>query len=342
MQTDPSTDWQAYINSRPRPDATAPGVASLGCGHDPHPASALLSLSHLSPIRVRGDDALSFLQGQLSSDLAALAPGDAQLTAYCNPKGRTLGVFWVIRQQHGFDLLLPTDISSRVTARLTMFVMRAKVSIEADERVAIGCTGEIDRWPSETQAQLIALPDRTGRRVCLLEPAAAIELVTSADEQALPLYHSAVWRLLDIRAGIAMVYDATYEAFIPQMINLDLTDGISFSKGCYPGQEIIARLRYLGKLKQRTMRVKVSGCDAVGPGTPVFSPDKPDSKAGLMVDAVAVGEAQYEGLLMLPSNRLHDGDLAVGSADGPLVERLTLPYEISIEKPKGRIAPGSL
>jgi len=292
----------------------------------------LIDLSPLRLIHIGGEDALSFLQGQLSNDVAALETGMCQLQAYCNPKGRVLAIMRMMKHDDGFWILIPNDISEKLTLRLRMFVLRAKVTIEPDPDHTAFCTAGNDamaiNWPQTWRQYNV---DGVTPRKIIVAPTA--EFVRySADVSRWEYGDHSIWRLIDIQSGIPQVFEKTMEAFIPQMINLDLVNGVSFRKGCYPGQEIIARLRYLGKLKQRMLIGKVNTGDQVSPGDEIFSNVKPDQKSGLVVDAVRVGDNQFRLSTMVPATLFDEGELTVGSATGPAVERTALPYAIPADR----------
>lgn len=296
------------------------------------PAGALLELPHLGLIRVRGADAETFLQGQLSNDLRQLRADQVQLHAYCNPKGRALGLFYVMRaaKSPGDDFWLVTvkALGESLLTRLKMYVMRADVTLAfATDWVLAGSY-------NYSSSDTVAPPDAavyhlTPPRQFIIAPRAAIT----------PIVHihlaADYWRLCDILAGIPQIYPQTTAMFIPQYINLDRIFGVSFNKGCYAGQEIIARLRYLGKTKQRLMvgRVAMPPATALAPGDPIYAVNAANAtdgapKAGLVVDAVQTAPARYEVALTAPVTMHTHGDLAIGAPDGPLLTRLPLPYAI--------------
>ena len=142
------------------------------------------------------------------------------------------------------------------------------------------------------------------------------------------------WRLLNILAGIPQVYAATREAFIPQNINFELVNGISFRKGCYPGQEIIARLRYLGKSKRRMVIGRVAGERAPAPGDPVVNGQRPAARPGVVIDAVSLEDGSHCLSAMVDAELLVEGDMCLFEAGGPALERLPLPYPVPADNPQ--------
>jgi tRNA-modifying protein YgfZ len=220
-------------------------------------------------INARGEESVNFLQNQLTNDVVGLTDQFAQLNGYCNVKGRLYATFLLLKSGADVDLILPADIAEVIRKRLSMFVMRAKTKLLIDEQHAlIGLSnppptlvGESARlaiyqsvqlplpWP----ATLIRLADTLGIARYLLR----VTKTELADWEAylvsqfIPKIPLAQWRDLEISAGIARVGASISELFVPQMLNFEVLGGVSFKKGCYPGQEVVARSQYLGKMKRR-------------------------------------------------------------------------------------------
>ena len=289
----------------------------------------LMDLSPLSLYRISGDEAEAFLQGQLSNDITELDPGQCQLHAYCNPKGRALALLRLMRHDNGFWMLVPSVIGQQLVTRLRMYVLRAKVVIEHAVNHRIFCLA------SHLESGH-ALPDSIERYSVdgIIKRQVVIASTKRDPAPILEIWHGwdrgdySTWRMVDILSAVPQVVAQTTEMFIPQMINLDLVNGVSFKKGCYPGQEIIARLRYLGKLKQRMLVGKIEDDECPAASTPIFSENKPNQKAGAIVDAVSIGNRQHIFTAMVPANSVCNGILTTGSPDGPSIHRLPLPYEI--------------
>ncbi|MCY3768836.1 MAG: hypothetical protein OXG56_05660 [Gammaproteobacteria bacterium] len=293
----------------------------------PFDQTGFIDLSHLSLLRVSGEDAETFLQGQFSNDTDSLPDGKAQIHAYCTPKGRAFATLQLLRNRNGFWVLLPADLAGPFMKRLKMFVMRAKVEIETDpDHFAWGVTGmeDLSGVPS-TVPGMQSVFEYSPRRHLVVSTR---PIMTAPETGNVKTYHGDLWRWLDIREGIPQVYATTSESFIPQNINLDLIDGISFKKGCYPGQEIIARIRYLGKPKHRMISGRVESGEPVREGTAIYLPERPGQKAGSVVDSVQTGIHCYEVSAMVPVVAVSDGRLSIHSASGPPLRRLSLPYAI--------------
>lgn len=239
-------------------------------------------LSHLGLIEVSGADAESFLQGQLSSDLRELSPSRAQLSSFNSPKGRMLAVLHLFRTPDSTFLELHRSVLDATLKRLRMFVLRSKVTLEdaSAHRGVLGLAGP----GAATLLKDLGLP----------APASALELAWAKDVAIIrrqgdnprftlcaPLEHlnelsrvltgkaatvnGNAWKLLEIEAGIPTVYPETSDHFVPQMCNLDALGGISFNKGCYTGQEIVARVHYRGAIKRRMVKIRLAA-DPPAPG----------------------------------------------------------------------------
>ncbi len=291
----------------------------------------LRPLSFLVPIRVSGADARPFLQGQVSSDVAGLDAEHCQLASINSAQGRVQAVITLVPAGDGLIMLVPAMMAATVLQRLRKYVMRSKVTFTDPEPhfVARMATG-----PAVAAAGL-ACPLQPGH--CLqqgtvtvvrwLDPDAAARFVLLGPAADLPAPDSdpadSEWRLADIRAGLPHVLPETHESFVAQMLNLDLIGGISFTKGCYTGQEIIARTHYRGAIKRRMLRF-AAACPPPPPGTRVLDGDAP---AGEVVDAAATPN----GCELLAVVSLAHKDAAVKLA-GPFdatLQRLPLPYAIT-------------
>ncbi len=289
---------------------------------------ALATLSDFACLNVSGEEAISFLQGQFTNDISKLENGACLLNGYCNPKGRALAVTWLLKKEDGCYLLVPNDISEGFTKRLQMFKMRAKATIEIESNLAFfglinppeNIVPKLDsafHWRLDSNRRFIGI-DRTKKD-------------SLASQFDLPHTGQDYWNLGQILAGEPMIYALTAESLIPQHMNLDLVNGVSFTKGCYPGQEIIARLRYLGKLKQRMIIGRSKNLGDRSPGDPVFTQEKGEQKAGVIVDIVNVGEIQYLSV-NVPATHIDSGDIHIGERQGAILERIPTPYKITLEK----------
>jgi len=348
------TAWTDFLLTR---GAAFDGPAVLTFG-DPagelaaaRDAGVVCDLGPLAALRVAGPDATSFLQGQVTSDVQALAPGSLQLSAWCSPKGRVLANFIVrcIDAEH-LELLLPRLLLESVRKRLSMFVLRSKVAIDdasgqtvrigfggpaALQRIAaaVGSVPALYRSAAIDGGTIAALPG--SRFIAFAAPAGAPALwerLTGARAAGFPC-----WRWLTIRAGVPMILPPTQDQFIPQMINLDALGGISFEKGCYTGQEIVARTRYLGRLKER---LALGHGDMVpAAGARLYAPAFGDQPCGTVINANAAPGGGGEFLFVAQVTAIAGGVLRLDAVDGPAVSLLPLPYALpEAVAPRGRIA----
>jgi folate-binding protein YgfZ len=338
------SSWFSFLASRgARMDAS--GVADFG---DPAAELAaardraiLVDLSHNALLAVTGDDAAAFLHAQLTNDVQSLPPGAAQWNGWCSAKGRLLATFMLLRAADGFRLMLPAEIAPAVAKRLAMFVLRSKVKIadvgEDTTRLAFagktagvivarywGFTPDPMRSVEKDGATCIALD---AERFVILAPTdRAPALWAILAENATPAGPDA-WSWSLIQAGIPVVTAATQEAFVPQMANFELVGGVSFRKGCYPGQEIVARTQYRGILKRRMARVHAAGEPRPAPGESVYSGAFGEQAAGAIVNAAPAPGGGYDALAVAQLEALASGDLHLGAPTGPALEVRERPYE---------------
>jgi tRNA-modifying protein YgfZ len=325
-------------------------TAELAAARD---QAIICDLSSSGVLRVAGADAAAFLQGQLSNDVEALAPGTCQLAAWCSAKGRVLAVFVVRRiDVDTFELLLPGSLLAAMQKRLTMFVLRAKVGIEdvsaATLRLGIGGPSAMDvvstalgRAPASPGVAVVAGAAVAGLRgaryIAYVEPEAAIMLWDRIAAVARPS-GLAAWRWLVVRNGIPVITPPTSDQFLPQALNLDALEGISFRKGCYAGQEIVARTQYLGRLKERLVLAHVSGM-APTPGDRLYSPAFDARPCGTIIDAAAAPGGGSDLLAVLQVAARDSGTVHADAPGGRALAWLPLPYALPVAAPpRGRIA----
>jgi folate-binding protein YgfZ len=215
-------------------------------------------LPFLGVLRVGGADATGFLQGQLTNDVRLLDDGRTQLAGYNTPQGRVIALVRLRKTDDAIYALLPTDLLERVCTHLRRFVLRSKVDLQVAADLRVGSIATVPSLPATASAQVVAFDYASGRRVVAASADTWRSITGNVPDGDQPLARDE-WLAGDIRDGQPQVFAATSEAFIPQMLNLDLIDGISFSKGCYTGQEIVARTQNLGRIKRRMFRYRVDG-----------------------------------------------------------------------------------
>lgn len=281
---------------------------------------------HLGLVRVTGADAAAFLHGQVSNDITALAINQSAMAAYCNPKGRAIALLRILRTgPESFLLAMSTDLVDAVVRRLGLFVLRAKVKLEpldasfygirsASEAAPFGSLPERGAGVAYAGGYLVNVGFTSDRYLHMTE---TDDIPDGLEVDERP--H--LWMSLLAADGIPEIFAATSEEFLPQAINLDLIGAVSFRKGCYPGQEIVARLRYLGKLKQRMVRIGFRGT-RVEPGTDILAGA---DRIGKVVFCGPAGDGQT-ALASVNFARFGGGDASL--ADGTPVSLLVLPYEV--------------
>ena len=346
--------WTDFLLAR---SASFDGTAVVAFG-DPagelaaaRDAAVVCDLGPLAALHVAGPDAAAFLQGQLTNDVEALASGSLQLSAWCSPKGRVLANFIVRRiDAERIELLLPRLLLESIRRRLSMYVLRSKVTITdaSSTTVRIGIGG-----PGATACLAAAgasIPESyrsapfDGATLAALTGSRCIAFVTA--DQAPALWDRLAgaraagfpcWRWLTIRAGVPMILPPTQDQFVPQMLNLDALGGVSFDKGCYTGQEIVARTRYLGRLKER---LALAHADPVpAPGERLYAPEFGAQACGTVLNANVAPGGGSDFLFVAQMAAIAGGDLRIGALDGPALSLRPLPYALpEATAPRGRIA----
>ncbi|RON37492.1 folate-binding protein YgfZ [Pseudomonas brassicacearum] len=301
------------------------------------------TLSHEGVLAVRGADAGKFLQGQLTCNLNYLSDTQASLGARCTQKGRMQSSFRILLEGDGVLMAMATELLEPQLTDLKKYAVFSKSKL-TDESAAWVRFG-IDHGDTALISLGLELPVDTdsvvrndGLIAIRVSPDRA-ELWVAADQADLIKGKlSAVlaegdlnqWLLGQIRAGIGQVMPSTRELFIPQMLNLQAVGGVSFKKGCYTGQEIVARMQYLGKLKRRLYRLKLDANELPEPGTQLFSPTH-GSSIGEVVLAANTGQ-NIELLAVLQAEAAEGGDIHLGALEGPALHLLDLPYELDRDR----------
>jgi folate-binding protein YgfZ len=313
-----------------------------------HRGAALAPLAHLGLIRARGEEAAGFLHNLFSNDVKTQAPGQARWNSFNSAKGRMLASFLMWRQGEDYLLAPAADLQPAFLKKLSMYVLRAKVKLSdpAPERVLLGLAGP------QAAAVLEAAGLTAPAAVMAVTEAGQVQLIRIADDavvlatpadQAPALFDRlraagaepagpTAWLAMTVAAGLPLVTGPTQDEFVAQMLNYELIGGVSFNKGCYPGQEIVARTQYLGKLKKRMYRVRLSAEAGAGgapvPGQDLYAPELGTQSAGKLVNVVPAAEGGYEALAVLQMSSAEGGEVHLGAPDGPRLEFLPLPYAL--------------
>ena len=281
----------------------------------PPRGAILCDLSHFGLIRIMGEDAENFLQGQFTNDIRQVTDQWSQLSAYSNPQGRVLATFFITQRQGSYYLSVSRDLVETLLKRLRMYVLRSKVYLEdasaslvhfgyaapdGDTRL-IEILGKAPQAAYETlqinNLTIMRQPAPIPRYKILGELPEALKLWQQLNVNAACVGRNG-WEYFNVQSGIPMVTKKSYEAWVPQMLNLDLINGLSFTKGCYPGQEIVARMKYLGKSKRRMFRIAIPHLvQRPSIGTPIASPQDPE--AGTILNATLNPDGYVEALAVM-------------------------------------------
>jgi len=298
---------------------------------------AAARLDGLGLLSCEGEDARSFLHAQLTSDVAGLGAREARRAGWCSAKGRLMATMLVVPHASAFLLQLSRDLAPAVAKRLSMFILRAKVKLAdaSDAWVQYGVWGP---GAATRLAELgLAAPSNvlecaaTGATLVVRVSDARFLLLAPAPEQARLAgglgaeAGEEAWLLQDIREGLPRVVLATQEQFVPQMVNLEKLGAVDFHKGCYPGQEIVARTQYRGALKRRMVRSRVAA--PASAGDELFAEDVAGQPSGIVVNAAAAPEGGSELLAVLQISSVDSAaQVRLRAPDGPALEPLSLPY----------------
>lgn len=342
-----TTDWQDFLLARKARieagvlDHFGDAAAELRATRD---GGIVAPLTHLGLLEFSGEDAQTFLHGQLSNDVKQLGPGRSEYAAYCSAKGRMLANFLLWQEDKTYHLQLARALLPAMQKRLGMFVLRAKVKLAdaSESRPVLGLAGKgaadalrefFPAFPQQAHqvvhdaasGTLIALPGDRFELIAELETAKRLwdKLAATLTPVGTPC-----WEWLEIRSGIPLITPATQEQFVPQMANMELIGAVNFQKGCYPGQEIVARTQYLGQLKRRMILAHVEGAAPPQPGDALFGADPDAQASGMVVNAQTAPAGGYDMLAVVQTASAGEGALHVQSADGPVLSIQPLPYPL--------------
>lgn len=320
---------------------------------------AFMALDQFGVIEAAGDDAATFLHGQLTNDVQHLDAASARLAGYCSPKGRLLASMLVWRAADAVRLLVSKELTASVHKRLSMFVLRAKAKLTdvSDAVAVVGFAGDVraalsrlfDALPDGVHVHvagpagsLLRVPDAQGRpRYLWIGPKALVEERLAALEAELARVSPSVWDWLDIHAGEPRITQGVLDQFVPQMINFDVIGAVNFRKGCYPGQEVVARSQYRGTIKRRTALAHIADAasgsadhapdSTARPGIELFHSEDPGQPCGMVVNAAPAANGGVDVLAEIKLLALEGGSVHLGAADGPVLVFQPLPYALPSE-----------
>lgn len=298
--------------------------------------SGAAKLNHLGVIRAQGEDAAKFLQGQLTNDFVLLGVNESRLAAYCSPKGRMLASFIGFKKSNDEILLVCNlDILPQTMKRLSMFVMRAKLKLSdassefdiygllgnaVDTKIAPEAINKLDTGQFDTKTLIKLRPALSRNRALLLAPAGS---TAPAGETI----NNELWQWTDVMAGIAHISTPIVEAFVPQMLNYESVEGVNFKKGCYPGQEVVARSQFRGTLKRRAYLAQMDDANAQpAVGQEVFHSNDAEQACGTVAQVAANPNGGITAIVSMQITASESGSLTLGSPTGAALRLLPLPY----------------
>jgi tRNA-modifying protein YgfZ len=349
----PLPDYLSARGARPGPA----GVFDFGDPerewHAAAAAAVVADASSLGMLEFEGADTADFLQGQLSNDVDALAPGQGQWTTYNSPKGRMLATLFLLRDPDRglYAALLARDLVEAIRKRLSMFVLRSKVALrdasghrsllgvggpgaaEAVQR-AFGAAPGAGQVANSASTLVVHWPD--GRFIVPASEAAAPGVFDALAQDATPA-GAPIWGWLGVRSGVPMITAATQDRFVAQAANWDVLGGLSFRKGCYTGQEIVARTQHLGRLKERLFSFR-AGIEPPAPGTRLYAAAFGDQASGTVVNSASDPAGGSRFLAVAQIDAANVGTMAIGAPGGPQARREPLPYDVPAPtQPRGRV-----
>jgi len=311
--------------------------------------TVLCDLGQFGTLKISGADAQSFLQNLLSSDVSAVNVQRAQLSSLNSPKGRMIASLLIWQSGADYYVQLPRSLCAAIQKKLAMYVLRAKVKIEdvSTQVVSLGLAGAgtqalLQQYFGAIPTEKFAvLQHAQGSVICLGEQRFQINIAaefaadvwqkisTAAPPKNAQRVGAPCWDWLQIRAGIPVILPATQEQFVAQMVNLELIGGVSFKKGCYPGQEIVARMQYLGKLKRRMYLANIDG-ENIAPqaGDELYSAEMEDQSCGMIVNAAAAPNGGYDVLAVVQISSQESQVIHWKSLQGATLKFIPLPYSL--------------
>ncbi len=306
-------------------------------------STVMCDLSQVGTIKVSGEEAQKFLQNLLSNDIGTVNANTAQLSSFNSAKGRMLATFMIWQSGTDYFLQLPRSLTAAMHKKLSMYVLRAKVKVSdaGDEMVSLGLSGSA---AAELIKQHFGATLEHDWKVAQHETGSVIRIaanryqINTTPQQATGLWNklaaaakpagSGCWDWLNIRAGIPVVTPVTQEQFVLQMANLDLLGGVSFKKGCYPGQEIVARTHYLGKQKRRMFLAHIDVAGTAEAGNELFSGEMPEQPCGMVINAAAAPGGGFDVLAVIQISSHEANKVHLQSVQGAMLHFLPLPYAL--------------
>ncbi|WP_260851641.1 CAF17-like 4Fe-4S cluster assembly/insertion protein YgfZ [Denitromonas ohlonensis] len=306
----------------------------------------MVPMTHLGLIDAVGDDATVFLHNLFSNDVKKLGPDAAHWTSFNSPKGRMLASMLLWHGEAGYRLALSADLHPALLKKLSMYVLRSKVKLSDGraQRALIGLSSAMlsDRLGA-AKLPVPAAPMRTASRdgVTVIRLDARRALIDAPVDRLGDVWGALgaagvvpaatqAWQWLDVQAGIPVITELTQDDFVAQMLNYELIGGVNFQKGCYPGQEIVARTQYLGKLKKRMYRLTAPASATPSIGDELYAPAFESQAVGKLVTVVPSPNGGFEALAVMQMQAAEGGEIHLGAVDGPKLRLATLPYALDV------------
>jgi len=301
---------------------------------EPTPTHGVAPIAHLGVIKIEGEDAAKFIHGQLTQDFSLLDMNTARLAAFCSAKGRMQASFIGFKRSASEILLVCSkDILPSTLKRLSMFVMRAKAKLSdvSAEYELFGLIGDATKIVANMPNSTWAKAEIDEAVVVNLYPVGSVPRQLWLAPTGTPAPQGAavspeLWQWTEVRSGIATLSAPVFEAFVPQMLNYESVGGVNFKKGCYPGQEVVARSQFRGTLKRRAFVVHADA--TMSAGDEVFAADDGTQPAATVVQAAPAPQGGFDAIVSAQLSALERGTLHLGSNHGPAMQILPLPYAL--------------
>ena len=355
-----NNNWKQFVQTQITPQAKTDAEADNKVANSriADSRNIICDLSQFNTLVIAGEDAAGFMQGQFTNDVELVDDNHAQLSAFCNKKGRMLANFRLFEHKNNYFLSLKSDLTELSIQHLQNYILRAHVAIQdvSEQLIHIGLSGsntsellspfidnidhQVDSISHNDDYIAICIASGDANNVdsdnsqryeifCGFEQAKKLWQKLAEQAEAVP---SSTWDYLNIKDGIPFIDASTSGQFVPQMANMELINGVSFSKGCFTGQEIVARTHYLGKQKRRTYRIKITTDDKPAAGDQVATPTSSENQyVGTLITVCKTASNEYQALAVIQIKAAEDGALKLKDADSK-IDLLTLPYALVAEE----------
>lgn len=343
-----NSDWKNYLLSKegqPTDDGGTEFKEKKTSNSESENLDTICDLSLFSTIVIAGDDAANFMQGQFTNDITQVNEQTSQLNAFCNKKGRMIANFRLFQNQQNYFFSVKSDLVEISIEHLQNYILRSQVAIQdvSEQLIHIGISGDnaaellssyitdinqnVGSISSNENYIAICVPGLKPRYEIFCSLEHAKNLWDSVSTQA-TVANSSSWNYLDIQSGLPFIDASTSEEFVPQMANMELINGVSFTKGCFTGQEIVARMHYLGKLKKRCYKINIETDSEPSNGDKLFAENaRAGQNTGMIIQVEKSPEAGYDALAVIQTADINSA-LFLNNSDGPHITVKELPYSL--------------